>query len=836
MKLRLRLGCLAFLLIGLAGAAAAGSSRPADEPPQTVAETSNFARTSRYDDVQAFLETLAAQSPLVHLDAIGTTQEGRSIPLAILADPPVRKPEDVKNRVVVLLFGNIHAGEVCGKEALMMLARDVALNPETAKGLLEKLVICFVPIYNADGNEKMAPDHRPGQVGPEEMGTRANAQNFDLNRDYVKIEAPETRALIRFFNTWDPTIVVDTHTTNGSRHRYTLTYQGPKHPGADAELVRYVRDAMLPAIDEAFEASTGFNAFVYGNFSKQHTQWTTYPAQPRYGEGYLGLRNRIALLSEAYAYAPFEDRVRATYAFCNEILGYAASHADEIRTLVREADRRTIDAGREPDGSSTVSLANEARALSDKATALGYVGRDADGNRVESDEPRDYEVELINDFVSTLDVSRPWAYAFAADHEWLATMLAQHGVAVEVLREDIEVDSEAYVIGRFSRAERAFEGHTMLHGVGASAVMRSTMLPAGTYVVRTAQKLGTLAAVLLEPQSEDGLVAWNFFDAVMEPGSDFPVVRLPRATHLTLRSAKLLEIDRTKDRRLSYDDVHGSGRVNLSGSPISGLSWVDDEHFLQRKGDQTLKVHARTGRYEPHTSASNEALVERLASLPTFDAKSAADIARRHFSRATSTDDAPAGRVFEHEGDLYYAALDGSNAVRLTSSPQKEELPTLSPDGEFVAYVRDNDLWVVDIATATERALTTGCTSKSCTAATGEPIGGARTARRSRISSPILQRCRPSRSWMTIRGLTVSKRSGGHDPANPIRMSRSRSYRGLVASRGVSISRSMTGDRILRRGSAGRSRRANCASACRIACKRGSTCSKCHRPEARRNC
>ncbi|MBX3322575.1 MAG: DPP IV N-terminal domain-containing protein [Phycisphaeraceae bacterium] len=697
---------LAVLLTGVLGVAASGrTDASAVEPPVTVAETSDFARTGRYDDVQAFLAALSEQSPLIHLDSIGTTNEDRLIPLAILADPPVTSPQDVGNRLVVLLFGNIHAGEVCGKEALQMLARDIALGDEDRRAILKDLVICFVPIYNADGNERFSPTNRPGQVGPEEMGIRANAQGLDLNRDYVKLEAPETRALVRFFNTWDPAVVVDTHTTNGSRHRYTLTYQGPKHPAGDAAIIEYVRDTMLPAVDKAFEEKTGYHAFYYGNFAEQHTKWTTYPAQPRYGEGYLGVRNRLAILSEAYSYAPFADRVKATYAFCDEILRFSAVNARPIRDLIRAADRRTIDAGRQPDGSSLVSLDNKPEAFSDKVTVLGYIERDENGNRIESNEPFDYEVELINNFVSTLDVARPWAYTFPAEYEWLATLLGHHGIRVEVLREDIEVDIEAYSIDEHQKATRAFEGHHMVRTVSVSAAARSHRLMADSYIVRTSQKLGTLASILLEPQSTDGLVAWNFFDDALDSGSEFPVVRIPSRAYLTLRDARPLAEDRTMGRRLSYDDVHGSARLNLSGSAVSGLSWHDDEHFLQRKDGQLLKVHAVTGRAEPHELPPTDAVAESLAALPTIDSRTAADLARRHFARI---DDSEAGQVFEHQGDLYFAKRDGSHAIRLTASPEREDFAQLSPDGQFVAFVRSNNLWVVDVMTATERAITTG--------------------------------------------------------------------------------------------------------------------------------
>ena len=154
---------------------------------------------------------------------LGVTNEGRSIPLVILANPPIQSSEQAKasGKAIIFAFGNIHAGEVCGKEALLMLTRELALQRNHP--LFEDLIIVFAPIYTADGNERMSPDNRRGQIGPDEMGQRPNAQGLDLNRDYIKLESPEARSLVRFFTEWDPHITIDTHTTNGSHHRYTLT-------------------------------------------------------------------------------------------------------------------------------------------------------------------------------------------------------------------------------------------------------------------------------------------------------------------------------------------------------------------------------------------------------------------------------------------------------------------------------------------------------------------------------------------------------------------------------------------------------------------------------------
>src|SRR5581483_7086788 len=207
------------------------------QEPLTVAEKSNYQATSRHEDVLAFCQNLAKASPLVRLGELGVSQEGRKLPIVILAEPPVATPEEAQRsgKLIVFALGNIHAGEVDGKEGLLMLARELATARE--RPLLKDLVIVFAPIFNADGNERISKSNRRSQAGPAEgVGIRANAQGLDLNRDFVKLESPEVQALVRFFRHWDPAVFIDCHTTNGSYHRYTLTYEGGRCPAGDTAL------------------------------------------------------------------------------------------------------------------------------------------------------------------------------------------------------------------------------------------------------------------------------------------------------------------------------------------------------------------------------------------------------------------------------------------------------------------------------------------------------------------------------------------------------------------------------------------------------------------------
>ena len=214
---------------------------------KTVAERSEYRATARYDEVAAWCQAFAKTTPLAHLTELGRSSEGRSIPLLIVADPPVKSAAQAarSGKLICFAIGNIHAGEVCGKEALPMLLREICSSPHPA--LLKDVILAVAPIYNTDGNERVSKTNRPGQVGPEEgMGQRANARGLDLNRDFVKLEAPETQGLVRFLNQWNPHLFIDTHTTNGSYHRYTITYEGPKNPAGDPAVIALHAQDVLP--------------------------------------------------------------------------------------------------------------------------------------------------------------------------------------------------------------------------------------------------------------------------------------------------------------------------------------------------------------------------------------------------------------------------------------------------------------------------------------------------------------------------------------------------------------------------------------------------------------
>lgn len=653
----------------------------ATQEPLTVAEKSGFQATSRHADVVTFCQHLARMSPVVRLGELGKSVEGRTLPLVILADPPVSTPEQAakSGKPVVFAFANIHAGEVDGKEALLMLARELATSKE--RPLLKDLVIVLAPLFNADGNEKIATTNRRHQDGPKEgVGVRENAQGLDLNRDFVKLETPEVRALVRFLRLWDPALVVDMHTTNGSIHRYTLTYEGPRNPASDPKLIALVNEELLPNVTRRLEKRTGYRSFFYGNFSRDRMRWETVPATARYSTHYLGLRHCLGILSEAYVYASYKDRIVAGREFVRSCFEYVAEHKQQVIKLRRAAQGQGA-------ARTEIAIRHHSIPVTTTAKILGFVDHKKGG------QPQDYEVQYVGKAEPTVLVKRPHAYLFPAGYAKAIEVLQRHGLQVDELREDIELDVEVYRATKVIRQERTFQKHNAV-SVEATSRPESRRIPAGTIIVRTGQPLGNLAVYLLEPESEDGLVTWNFFDEGLKDGQDYPVLRLPGQPTLMTGRVRPLAEDRTFNKLISAE-----GFVSFSGSPVSGLTWLEDgEHYLQVKDGRQFKVHALTGRAEPYHDPDK--LAAGLKGLVGTKGGGQRLGSGLHMNPPRT------GALLDRDNDLFYCNLDGTGAVRLTKTAAREELATFSPDGKLVAFVRDNNLHVVDIATQTERALT----------------------------------------------------------------------------------------------------------------------------------
>jgi hypothetical protein len=417
-----------------------------------------------------------------------------------------------------------------GKESLLMLLREIALGGH--RQLLDSLVLLVAPIYNADGNERVLLTNRPAQHGPVGgMGQRPNAQGYDLNRDHIKLDSPEARSLVQMLTRYDPHVGVDLHTTNGTRHAYYLTYSPALHPNTHPAITALLRDEWLPHMTRSVRQKHGWDYYYYGNLQGQGDArgWYTFDHRPRFNNNYIGLRNRIAILSEAYSYATFQDRITATSRFVEEILDYAHASAARIRATVERADSTPVT------GQRLALRADYERSEEPVEILMGDVVQERHPYTGETilrrtDTRRPEQMYEYGTFAGTDTELVPAAYVLLDATAPVLANLHAHGVRWLSLGRALEIQAETFRIDSTGTAAREFQGHRerTVHGVWTPATVR---LDGDAIVVPMDQPLARLIFTLLEPRSDDGLVNWNYFDREIEAGG-MPVARIVEVEQL----------------------------------------------------------------------------------------------------------------------------------------------------------------------------------------------------------------------------------------------------------------------------------------------------------------
>jgi hypothetical protein len=492
----------------------------------TVAEKSDFKSTSDYEDVKIFIDQLKKSSPDIRIENIATSVEGREIPLMIIGNPLPKSPVDLvkDKRIVIYIQANIHAGEVEGKEAVLMYARDI-LNDKKSE-ILKNVVLLICPLFNPDGNEKISTQNRTHQNGPVNgVGVRYNGQFLDLNRDGMKAESPEVRGVLtNVFNRWDPSVFMDCHTTNGSYHVEPVTFTWMVNPDGDNALRSFMRDKMMPEISGTLLNKYKVENCFYGEFidmMNPEKGWILDASEPRYMSNYFGIRNRLGILNENYVYADYKSRVIGCYYLIHSLMDYTSSHNSEIKNMLRDADSRTIARGANPAVTDSFAIEYKVRPAPEKVTVRTYEAdlvTDANGRRSyrKSDRQKDVTIPYLIDFYPTKSVRFPFAYILTLKDPDILTLLKMHGIRLEVLKNSARIEVERFEISELKGAPRLNQGH-YTNTIKGQFLKDTIDFPSGTLVVRTAQPLANVAAYLLEPQSNDGLVIWNFFDRYLVP-------------------------------------------------------------------------------------------------------------------------------------------------------------------------------------------------------------------------------------------------------------------------------------------------------------------------------
>jgi hypothetical protein len=492
----------------------------------TTAERSEFKSTSNYSDVMTFIDQLKKSSKYIRVETIAQSVEGRDVPVLIIGNPLPKSAEQMinDNRIVIYIQANIHAGEVEGKEAVLMFARDIlsGKNPD----LLKSIVFLLCPNFNPDGNEQISLSNRTYQNGPVNgVGVRHNGQLLDLNRDAMKVESPEVRGVIsKIFNKWDPAVFMDCHTTDGSYHVEPVTFTWMVNPNGDNSLIRYMRDKMIPEISGTLLKKYSVENCYYGEFNdmmKPENGWFYDASDPRYMSNYYGLRNRLAILNENYVYADYESRVKGCYWLIHSLADFVASHKSEIKNMLDEVDLKTIQRGLNANVIDSFAIEYSVRPVPEKVTIQTFEAElitDANGRRrvQKSDRQKTVTIPYFIDYYGSRNVRLPFVYLVKTHDPEIISLLKTHGILLEKLIGDTKIEAERFEISELKGSNRLNQGH-YTNEIKGRFVKEFIDFPTGTLVVRMAQPLANIAAYLLEPQSNDGLMTWNFFDRYLVP-------------------------------------------------------------------------------------------------------------------------------------------------------------------------------------------------------------------------------------------------------------------------------------------------------------------------------
>ena len=496
----------------------------ADPALTTHAERSGFRQTGRYDEVIALCDAFQSAYPQsVRCFDFGTSPQGRPMKAMAVSTSGAldAKTAQARGLPVVLAQGGIHAGEIDGKDAGFWLLRDL-LQGKAGKGLLDRQVLLFVPVFNVDGHENFRAWNRPNQRGPEQMGFRVTAQRYNLNRDYVKADSAEMQAMLALVNQWDPLAMLDLHVTDGAKFQHDISITGePTNSGDEGlrEAGNGLKDGIIAKLATQGSKPVGF----YPSFVEDDNPASGFihgVSTPRFSNGYFPLRNRIGILVETHSWRTYPERVRSTYNTVLDALELVAANGTRWLQLARDADARAAALG-----GQSIPLDYKA---TDKVRSIDFLGyeytrtpSDISGalmTRYDESKPQVWKIPLRDEIVPGNSIVAPKGgylvpqqYAVA-----VAKHLLAHGIDFRVLTAPLrDGKAQAFVADSAQFAPTSVEGHQRV-ALKGEWTTQAAEVAAGSLYVPIAQANARLLVQILEPTAGDSMAAWGDFNNAFE--------------------------------------------------------------------------------------------------------------------------------------------------------------------------------------------------------------------------------------------------------------------------------------------------------------------------------
>ncbi|PKP43229.1 MAG: hypothetical protein CVT93_01220 [Bacteroidetes bacterium HGW-Bacteroidetes-10] len=509
-------------------------------------EKNGFNKTPRFDETAEYSKMLADISPLVSYISIGTSPQGREIPMLILDKDGLKSPEEIraKGRVVILAEASIHAGEPDGKDAGLMLIRDIAIGGKNRE-LLDNVSLLFIPIINVDGHEDFGSHYRINQNGPEEVGARFTSQKLNMNRDFIKADAPETRALLALYSKWMPELFIDIHVTNGADFQYVSTY-GLDHCG-------FLAPSMLEWSKNIFEkqlkrgmASDGYPIFPYFEFNSYTNPGAgvlpdNFP--PQYSNGYASANNRIGLLVENHIYKPYKERVTSAYNIIKNSMKILGENRSSLVKAVAKADEYISSESFRRD--SLPLMFSHDRKISEEVDFLAWkektVTSDLTGAQwtfSDRTAPVTIKMPMFVSYKADLKIKLPEAYIIPQEQLETVALLDVHGILYKKLEKDTLFEVETYRFINPKWSQYPYEGRFTL-AIDYTVQREKIDFRKGDIIVYTSQPKAKIIAHMLEPKSPTSLVSWGFYNNWARPSTEFWI----RLNYMEVKGREMLAKD-----------------------------------------------------------------------------------------------------------------------------------------------------------------------------------------------------------------------------------------------------------------------------------------------------
>jgi hypothetical protein len=537
---------------------------PAQKKFETLFEKSNGAQTPTYYQVIDWWKTLDAASPLVQMKEMGPSDAGFHIHLILVSTDKDFNIKSLKNKKknIILINNGIHPGEPDGIDASMLLAKDIVLNKFK---LPSNIVLAFIPIYNIGGALNRSSNYRVDQNGPEEFGFRGNAQNLDLNRDFIKADSKNALTFSRIFHYLDPDVFIDNHVSNGADYQHVMTLIASQHNRLGGEMGRFMNQQFEPGIYTSMKEK-GYDLVPYVNHFGETPDkgWTEFWDGPRYSSGYASLWNTFAFVPETHMLKPYPQRVAATKALMESFISFIDKNSQTITKLRQESKLQVLT-----QEEFTNKWALDKTRFSE-ITFKGYESGKKNSQisglpRLYYDRSKPYEkkVPFYNIYRDSIKIKKPHAYIIPQGWWKVVERLQANNVKMQRLTKDTSIEVEWYQVTGFQSSQRLYEGHHPNSNVQVSKGKGTISFHKGDYYIPLNQTANRFLVEVLEPTMEDSYFTWNFFDPILSQKEGYSDYVFEETAYEYLRSNQVLKNKLEEKRRIDSNFAKsGSAQLN----------------------------------------------------------------------------------------------------------------------------------------------------------------------------------------------------------------------------------------------------------------------------------